>query len=206
MSTDRRILLATVAVATLAIGACGAAGQPSASSRVLALMEKTGAAAEPAIYPQPTFTYVLDGPLANLGREAAVRMLVSHDITTVDLGRIIGALGMRGTPLRTDTGWELRNGDAVLTVWTNSGLTAMNYSSSGGGFAIGSAGGGSAGSAGSSPGSANQSTGVSSPPTTPPLSPPPTLPPAPVPTRLRRQGCPTARRISTARPCSGCWS
>jgi hypothetical protein len=155
VSTDRRILLATVAVATLAIGACGVAGEPSASSRVLSLMENTGAAAEPAIYPQPTFMYVLDGPLANLDPDAAVRRLVGHDVTTVDLGRIIGALEMRGTPLRIDTGWELRDGDAVLTVWTNSGLTAIDYSSSGGAVAVpGSVGGGSAGSAGSAtPGS-----------------------------------------------------
>ncbi|MGA7988632.1 MAG: hypothetical protein WCB51_09570, partial [Candidatus Dormiibacterota bacterium] len=182
MSTDRRILLATVAMATLAIVACGAAGQPSASSRVLSLMENTGAAAEPAIYPQPTFTYVLDGPLANLGPEAAVRRLVGHDVTTVDLGRISGALKMRGTPLRTDTGWELRNGDALLTVWTNSGLTAIDYSSSGGAVAVpGSVGGGSAGSAGAAtPGSGNPSTAVSSPPTTSSMTPPPT----PVPTAL----------------------
>ncbi|MFI5286037.1 MAG: hypothetical protein ACHQ4F_06935 [Candidatus Dormibacteria bacterium] len=181
MSTDRRILLATVAVATLAIGACGAAGQPSASSRVLSLMENTGAAAEPAIYPQPTFTYVLDGPLANLGPEAAVRRLVGHDVTTVDLGRIIGALKMRGTPQRTETGWELRNGDALLTVWTNSGLTAIDYSSAGGAVAIpGSAGGGSAGSAGSATASSdNPSTAVSSPPTISPIAPPPTASPTP---------------------------
>ena len=140
MRTDRRILLATVAVATMAIGACGGAGQPSASSRVLSLMENTGAGAEPAIYPQPTFTYVLDGPLANLGPDAAVRTLVGHDVTTADLGRIIGALGMHGAPVRTDTGWELRNGDAVLTVWTNSGLTTIDYSSAGGAVAIASLG------------------------------------------------------------------
>jgi hypothetical protein len=145
-------------------------------------MENIGAGAEPAIYPQPTFTYVLDGPLANLGPDAAVRTLVGHDVTTPDLGRIIGALGMHGAPVRTDTGWELRNGDAVLTVWTNSGLTAIDYSSAGGAVAVpGSAGGGSAGSAGSAtPGSSNQSTGVSSPPTTSPITPPPT----PVPTAL----------------------
>ena len=182
VSTDRRILLAIVAVATMVIGACGAVGQPLATPRVLSLMENTGAAAEPAIYPQPTVTYVLDGPLANLGPDAAVRTLVGHAVTTADLSRVIGALGMHGAPLRTDTGWELRNGDAVLTVWTNSGLTAIDYSSAGGAFAIpGSAGGGSAGSAGSAtPGSANQPTGVSSPPTTSPLTPPPT----PVPTAL----------------------
>ena len=182
MSTDRRILLATVAVATLAIGACGAAGQPSASSRVLSLMENTGAGAEPAIYPQPTFTYVLDGPLANLGPDAAVRTMLGHDVTALDLGRIIGELGMHGAPVHTDTGWELHNGDAVLTVWTNSGLTAIDYSSAGGAVAIpGSTGGGSAGSAGSAtPGSSNPSTGVSSPPTTSSITPPPT----PVPTAL----------------------
>ncbi len=186
MSTDRRILLATVAVATMVVGACGAAGQPSATPRELSLMENTGAAAEPAIYPQPTVTYVLDAPLANLGPVAAVRRLVGHDVTAADLVRMSAALGMHGSPLRTDTGWELRNGDAVLTVWTNGGTTAIDYSSAGGAVAIpGSAGGGSSGSAGSAtPGSGNPSTGVSSPPTISPIAPPstaaPTMLPAPV--------------------------
>ena len=120
MSTDRRIPLATVAVAALAMGACGAVAQP-ATPGVLSLMENTGAAAEPAIYPQPTVTYVLDGPLADLGSVAAVRTLLGHDVTAADLARIAGTLGMHGRPLRTGTGWELRNGDAVLSVWTNSG-------------------------------------------------------------------------------------
>ena len=180
MSTDRRIPLATVAVAALAMGACGAVAQP-ATPRVLSLMENTGAAAEPAIYPQPTVTYVLDSPLADLGSLAAVRTLLGHDVTAADLARIAGTLGMHGTPLRSGTGWELRNGDAVLSVWTNSGLTAIDYSSAGGAAATpGSAGGGSTGSAGSATSSSgNSSTAVSSPPTISPIVPPPTASPNP---------------------------
>lgn len=188
MSTDRRIRLVTVAVAALALSACGAAGHPSGTPGVLALVENTGGAAEPAIYPQPTVTYVLDRPLENLGPVATVRTLVGHDVTTADLGRIIGALRMHGAPVRTNSGWELRNGDAVLTDSTNSGLTAIEYSSAGGAVAIpGSVGGGSAGSAGSAtPGSTNSSTAVTSPPTVSPVAPPPTSSPRPtaIPTTL----------------------
>ena len=115
MSTDRRIPLATVAVAALAMGACGAVAQP-ATPGVLSLMENTGAQPSPH-YPQPTVTYVLDGPLADLGSVAEVRTLLGHDVTAADLARIAGTLGMHGRPLRTGTGWELRNGDAVLSVW-----------------------------------------------------------------------------------------
>ena len=182
MSTHRRVFLGTVAVAAMAVGACGAAEHQPATPRELSLLNNTGAAAQPAIYPQPVVTYVLDGPLANPGSAAAVRKLVSHDVTAADLARIGVALGMHGRALHTDTGWELRDGDAVLTVWTNGGATAVDYSSTGGAVAIpGSAGGGSTGSAGAAtPGSSNQSTGVSAPPTISPITPPP----APAPTSV----------------------
>ena len=182
MSTHRRVFLATVAVAAMAVGACGAAEHQPATPHELSLLNNTGAAAQPAIYPQPVVTYVLDGPLANPGSATAVRKLVSHDVTAADLARIGVALGMHGRALHTDTGWELRDGDAVLTVWTNGGATAVDYSSTGGAVAIpGSAGGGSTGSAGAAtPGSSNQSTGVSAPPTISPITPPP----APAPTSV----------------------
>jgi len=179
VSRHRPVLLATVAVATMAIAACGPGEQQSPTPPELSLLENTGAAAEPAIYPQPAVTYVLDGPLANLGRAAAVRKLIAHNVTAADLARMGVALRMHGTAHRTDTGWELRDGDAVLTVSTDGGTTAIDYSSTGGAVSIpGSAGGGSAGSAGAAtPGSGNQSTAVSAPPTISPIAPPPTAAP-----------------------------
>jgi len=181
VSTDRRTFLTTVAVAVVAVGACGTA-QPSATPHELSLIESSGAGAEPAIYPQQAVTYVLDGPIANLGPVAAVRKLVGHDVTAADLVAISRALGMHGTPLRTDTGWELRNSDTVLTVSTNGGATSIDYSRNGGAVAIpGSAGGGSTGSGGSAtPGSGTQSTRVSTPPTISPIAPPPTAAPTSV--------------------------
>ena len=179
MSRHRRILLATVAVATMAIAACGAGEHQSGTPPQLSLLVNTGAAGEPAIYPQPAVTYVLDGPLASLGPAGAVRKLIAHDVTAADLVRMGVALGMHGTAQRTDTGWELRDGDALLTVWTDGGTTAIDYSSTGGAVSIpGSAGGGSTGSAGAAtPGSGNKSNAVSAPPTISPIAPPPTAAP-----------------------------
>ena len=178
----RRTFLVTVAVATMATGACGAAQHQSATPHELSLLDNTGAAAEPAIYPQQAVNYVLDGPLANLGSVATVLKLVGHDVTAADLARIRVGLGMHGSALHTGTSWELRNGDAVLTVSTNGGTTVVDYSTTGGAVSVpGSAGGGSTGSAGSAnPGSDNQSTGISAPPTISPIAPPPTAAPTSV--------------------------
>jgi len=179
VSIDRRMLLTMAALAAVAVGACGTAATPSETPHELSLLASSGAA-EPAIYPQPTVTYLLDGRLANLGPVAEVRKLVGHEMTAADLARIGEALGLHGTPLRTATGWELRSGEAVLTVSTTGGVPAVDYSSTGGAAATpGSAGGGSARGAGTgaTSGPSNPSTAVSSPPTISPIAAPPTAAP-----------------------------
>ena len=66
----------------------------------------------PRSLPERPPTYVLDGPLADLGATATVRKLVGHDPSTAELAHIGDALGLHGTPSPTDSGWELRDGDA----------------------------------------------------------------------------------------------
>lgn len=187
MSKSRTIVLTLIAVGVITLSACGATTslRSSPAPRKLSLLEGSAKAAAPALYPQRPTRYVLDGPLADLGPEATVLKLVGHDVTTADLGTMSSAFGMHATPTRTETGWELRDGEALLTV-TTSGVTTVDYTSTGGtGSSPGSVGSGSAGAAGSatsSPG--NPSAGVSGPPS--PIVPPATsssttLPPETVP-------------------------
>jgi len=174
MHKSRTIVLASLSVGAITLSACGAttSHRSSPAAPKLSLLEGSAKAAGPALYPQQPTRYVLDGPLTDLGPVAAVLKLVGHDVTTVDLAAMSSALGMHATPVRTETGWELRAGEALLTVTTR-GVTSVAYTSTGAtGSSPGSVGSGSAGGAGtgtSSPG--NPSTGVSAPP-------PPILPPA----------------------------
>jgi hypothetical protein len=172
-----------VVVAVAAIGACGGSTTPSTSSPSplparLALWDRTDEAGHAALAPERPARYVLDGTLADLGATAPVQRLVGHEVSATVLARVVEALGMHGTPARSDQGWELRDGDAQLFVDT-SGVTALSYSSS-----AGSAGAGSApGSAGSSGGAGVDDVAPSdSEPTLPPTPPPtpPTTLPAPV--------------------------
>jgi hypothetical protein len=143
------ISLATI-VAAAALAACGSsaktAAPPTTSRPKLSLAARNGTP-EPALYPVRPVTYVFDGTPADLGTHAGVRTLTAHAVTDADVTRIADALGMRGTPQHTATGYELRDGDAQLTVDTSGGLTYVGYSrDAGGATSGGSTSGGSTGS------------------------------------------------------------
>jgi len=76
-----------VSLAVTALAACGST-TGHLSTRKLSLFQGSAKAAGPALYPQRPATYVLDGPLADLGPSAPVRQLIGHDVTTADLARI----------------------------------------------------------------------------------------------------------------------
>lgn len=177
MRRNRTIVLVLLAMGVITLGACGTTTSHSSSPAApkLSLLEGSAKAAGPALYPQQPTRYVLDGPLADLGSQASVFKLVGHDVTTADLAAMSSALGMHATPVRTGTGWELRDGEALLTV-TTSGVPSVAYTSTGAtGSSPGSVGSGSAGGAGAgSSSTGNPSTGVSAPP--PPIVPPATSP------------------------------
>jgi hypothetical protein len=172
----RFILPLTLAVA---LGACGSTKAQVAGPTVpkapakLSIAPAAGRVGT-AIYPQRPTTYVLDGTLADLGTTAPVRKLVAHDVSAADLARIAAALGMHGTPQPTATGYELRAGDATLTVDTSGATTMIDYAT---GVATAVSGGGSGSTNGSSiPPSAKTD------PATP--APVPLPPPEPVPLPL----------------------
>ena len=75
-----------------------------------------GGKADASIAPQQPPNYVLDAPLADLGFEAPVRTLVGHDVSEADVARFAAALGLHAAPARTDWGYEVRDGDALLNV------------------------------------------------------------------------------------------
>ena len=134
MRNSRFVRLGAVAVAAVTIGACGSSGTPGSSAppRRLSLLESHGGGdAMSARYPQRPTTYVLDGPLADLGRDGPVRRLVGHEVTAADLVRVADALGMQGTPTRSENGWELHDGDALLTVGTSGAATSVDYTRTG---------------------------------------------------------------------------
>ena len=146
----RPILVAALLVMAMTSSACGSTASHNSlpAPPKLSLLEENAKAAEPAIYPQQPTRYVQDGPLADLGPKAPVLRLISHDVTTGDLLAMRNALGMHATPLRTETGWELRDGEALLTVTTNR-VTTVDFTSTGGASSIpGSVGSGSAGGVG----------------------------------------------------------
>lgn len=154
------------------MGACGSASQHVSAPSTPAKLSLSAAVgkAEPAIYPQRAATYVLAGNLADLGTAAPVRKLVAHDTTGADVTRIAGALGMHGEPHRTADGYELRDGDATLTIDTAGGVTTVNSSRNTGGVSAG----------GSSGSAVPPSGGVTNPPIPEPVpqtTPMPAIPP-----------------------------
>ncbi len=216
MRAARLSPIAIVAMTALLASACGSSAKPAAAPappprlRLAPAGTASADAAKPAMYPQGSTTYVLDGRLADLGARAAVRTLVNHDVTEADVTHLASVLGMHGTPTQTGTTYEVRDGDALLTVETAGGTTYVSYSSmgnAGAGSSPGSVGGGAATnpSAGTpdAPPTAPADTPVDVYPTPPvdpappvvgpgpdvtiekpptPLTPPVKLPPAPVPT------------------------
>ena len=176
----RPVRVVVVAVAAVTIGACGSPAShiSSPTPRKLSLVSSNGEAARASLYPQPSTTYVLDGPLAGLGSNGRVRRLVGHDVTAADVADLTDGLGMHAAPVRTEAGWELHDGDAVLSVGTSSGPTSVDFTRSGGaGSSPGSVGSGSADS-----GTGNTSVALTGAPSTPPFISPPVAPPASVPT------------------------
>ena len=125
---------------------------------------------------QPT-TYVLDGNLADLGTSALVRRLAGVSVAESDVTRIATALGLKGTPTRTeaanevqDTVYEVRDGDAMLTVNTGGGVTSIYYSNTSGATSGGSDGSvGSGTTDGSSSDGNPPSDGAEEPPSAPPV-------------------------------------
>jgi len=179
---------------TVTLAACGSsAGKPATAPPATNPLRLSPAAAgdeaKAALYPQQQPRYVLDGTLDDLGASAPVLRLVGHEVSETDVARIAATLGLDAAPTRTDWGYEVRDGDALLMVETDGGATWIDYSSAGN-AGVDSGGGSSAGSSGS--GSSDPSTGaVDVPPAKPapdapvsdgPDTPVSNEPPAPLPT------------------------
>jgi hypothetical protein len=187
-------LAAVAAVAVLA--SCGSsAAKPAAAPPArpkLALNQATGDEARAALYPVRPVHYVLDGTLADLGGDAPVYRLVGHVVTQSDVARIADVLGVHAAPTRTDWGYEVRDGDALLSVETNGGTTWLDYSSAGNagvavGGSIGSSGSGGAAVPPDAPKNPDAPVGEE-PPTPLPTTPPPVdLPSADDATRIAQR-------------------
>jgi hypothetical protein len=142
---------------TATLAACGSSAGKTATSPppnpVRLSLVTAGDEAKAALYPQQQPRYVLAGDLADLGASAPVRLLVGHAVSEADVARIASTLGLHAAPTRTDWGYEVRDGDALLNVSTGSGATWIDYSSAGnaGGGSIGGESPGSAGSGSSAP-------------------------------------------------------
>jgi hypothetical protein len=136
-----------LAIVTIAACGSGASKQAAAPPAPAKLVLHAGAAdqARAALYPVRPLRYVLDGALADLGTDAPVYRLAGHAVTEADVARVAGVLGMHAAPTRTEWGFEVRDGDALLNVETTGGTTWVDYSSVGN---PGVAGGGSSGSSG----------------------------------------------------------
>ncbi len=122
---------------TVMLAACGSsAGRPAtappATNPVRLSLVTAGDEAKAALYPQPQPRYVLDGDLADLGATAPVR---TPGGPRGERGRRRPYRGdarpARGASTRTDWGYEVRDGDALLNVETVSGATWIDYSSTG---------------------------------------------------------------------------
>jgi len=137
-------MLAVVTIAACGSGASKQATAPPAPAK-LVLDAGAGDEARAALYPVRPLRYVLDGTLADLGADAPVYRLAGHAVTEADVARVADVLGMHATPTRTEWGFEVRDGDALLNVETTGGTTWVDYSSVGN---PGVAGGGSSGSSG----------------------------------------------------------
>jgi len=143
------LLAGTLAAVTVA--ACGSSAEKPAAARApakLALTRGAGDEARAALYPVRPVHYVLDGTLADLGANAPVYRLVGATVTEADVVRLAGVLGMHAAPKHTEWGYEVRDGDALLNIETNGGVTWLDYSSAGNASDAGVAVGGSSGSSG----------------------------------------------------------
>jgi len=170
------LLASTLAVVTIA--GCGSSAAKQAAAPPmrpkLALDRAAGDEARAALYPVRPVRYVLDGPLADLGADAPVYRLAGHAVTEADVARIADVLGLHAAPTRTEWGYEVRDGDALLNVETNGGTTWVDYSSAGN---AGASVGGSPGAAGG----AVETPATGEPPVPPPTPLPTTPPPVDVP-------------------------
>jgi hypothetical protein len=159
------------------LAACGSsaskpASAPPATHPARLSLAAGGDEAKSALYPQVPTRYVLDGTLADLGTTAPVRRLVGHDVSEADVARIAAVLGLHAAPTRTDWGYEVRDGDALLMVETGSGATWIDYSSAGNaGAGVSGGSDGSTGSGSSEPSSGAVDVEPSKPAVVPPDAP-----------------------------------
>ena len=152
-------------VALAGLGACGtkpgptASGPPPAPARLeLATGGSSASSARgalpagaPAMFPVRPASYVLDAPLADLGRTAPVWRLTPHAVTIAEVERFARALHLTGTPAPTPGGYALTDGSSTLTFGGSADGVQVAYGP-GAPNATGGAGAGSAGTA-SAPGS-----------------------------------------------------
>src|SRR5436190_18614763 len=142
-----------IALVALVAGGCGSAGsQQSASTRpstppklALTKMDGPRAAADSLLYPVRPTTYVLDGPLPDLGSQALVYRWTAHAVDIAEVNRLADAFGINAQATTTPEGFQVSGADATLTVTTAGGSTQVSYFL-GGGNAIGGSAGGSGGS------------------------------------------------------------
>jgi hypothetical protein len=174
----RGVALALVCIFAAACGAGQEQAAPHARAKLL--LERKARGETGALYPERPTTYVLDGALPDLGSDAPVRRLKGHAVAESDVARFADALGLHGAPARTATGFEVRDGDAILTVDTSGTTTLVEFSDNAGsasGGASSGAGSGSAGSIGGSTGPGASDTATTEPaPSTTTLPPPVDVP------------------------------
>ena len=179
------------ALLVMVASACGATAKPGQGSTTgaslpaarldLASAAGVGAvapspgAAAPAIYPMRPTRYVLDGKLADLGPRAVVWRMNAHTVNASDVQRFASALGVGGSPVRTPSGWEVRDTKAILTFIIGDGTAEVSYA-----LGMPSAVGGSVGAVGvATPGIAVANPATKAAPPTPPPPPTKVRPPGP---------------------------
>jgi hypothetical protein len=155
--------ISLVAICILLVAACGSSSKSGHGSTTpttvaaarLDLASAAGAATPSAvggaeIYPVRPTTYVLDARLPDLGASGLVWRMHAHTVSVSDVQRFATALGLAGPATRTSSGWEVRDGNALLNFFVSDDIVDVSYA-----FGAPSAVGGSVGSSGVvTPGSA----------------------------------------------------
>ena len=162
MNRARLVGISSVAIAVLAVGACGsavksasgpttAAKSPITKSPITKLdLASEGWTATPsvpsagaAIFPVRPTKYVLDARLGDLGTRAVVWRMQSHSVTATDVQRFADVFGLTGSPTHTSTGWQVQGTTSLLSFIIGGGDVMVSY-----GLGVPGAIGGSTGSAG----------------------------------------------------------
>lgn len=162
-----RAAIAPLALVALVVATVAVVASRGGDDELRALPLVPGAAgaeraADAAIFPAPTYRFVLEGALADLGGTGTVRRARAHDLDERRAAEIARAVGVDATPQLADGAWQASGDGGSVWISTFGGLSHVSYTSYTEGTpyaergSSGAVGGGTSGAVGDDPGTIDE--------------------------------------------------